>query len=225
MSPKSRRWSTLFDRAVDRFGRVDLLFNNAGTVAPPCEPDEITPAEWHAHRRGQPDRRLPLRQGGVPGDAAQQPRGGRIINNGSISAYVPRVSSMAYTATKHAITGLTRSLSLDGRPYDIACGQIDIGNAATDHTARGSAERHAAAGRQVHARADHATSRDVARAVVFMASLPLNANVAAHDRDGHGDAVHRTAADPAATGPIDADDRSGPLRGCDDLHPPDACSA
>jgi NAD(P)-dependent dehydrogenase (short-subunit alcohol dehydrogenase family) len=166
---------SLFAKIAERFGRLDLLFNNAGTGTPPKPFDEISLAEWN-HTVG-----VNLTGAFLCARAAfrmmknQMPRGGRIINNGSISAHTPRPLSAPYTATKHAITGLTRSLSLDGRPYDIACGQIDIGNAATDMTARIA---------QGALQADGAVKPeptmnvgDVARAVVYMASLPLSANV------------------------------------------------
>ena len=131
-----------------------------------------------ASRRGrQPDRGVPLHPGSVPGDAPPVARrGGRIINNGSISAHAPRPRSIAYTATKHAITGLTKSTALDGRAYDIACGQIDIGNAATDLTtvmAEGILQADGSLRSEPRMLVE-----DVGRAVVYMASLPLDANVA-----------------------------------------------
>jgi NAD(P)-dependent dehydrogenase (short-subunit alcohol dehydrogenase family) len=166
----------LFEVTVARHGRVDLLFNNAGTGAPPQDPDEISLEEWqkvlNVNLTGA---FLCIRQAfGVM--RRQQPRGGRIINNGSISAYAPRPRSLAYTATKHAITGLTKSTALDGRPYDIACGQLDIGNAATDMTtsmAEGVLQADGSLRAEPRMRLD-----DVARAVVYMASLPLDSNVA-----------------------------------------------
>ena len=166
----------LFEVTVARHGRVDLLFNNAGTGAPPRGPDEISLEEWqkvlNVNLTGA---FLCIRQAfGVM--RRQQPQGGRIINNGSISAYAPRPRSIAYTATKHAITGLTKSTALDGRPYDIACGQLDIGNAATDMTtsmAEGVLQADDSLRAEPRMRLD-----DVARAVVYMASLPLDSNVA-----------------------------------------------
>jgi NAD(P)-dependent dehydrogenase (short-subunit alcohol dehydrogenase family) len=170
-----RSVESLFASIAERFGRLDLLFNNAGTGAPPKPFDEISLAEWN-HAVG-----VNLTGAFLCARAAfrmmknQTPRGGRIINNGSISAYAPRPLSAPYTATKHAITGLTRSLSLDGRTFDIACGQIDIGNAATDMTARIA---------QGALQADGSVKPeptmnvgDVAQAVVYMAGLPLSANV------------------------------------------------
>ena len=123
----------------------------------------------------QPDRRLPVYPGGLPNDEEQDPRGGRIINNGSISAHAPRPNSAPYTATKHAITGLTKATSLDGRKYDIACGQIDIGNAATEMTAR--MKRGVPQANGALAVEPTFDVEQVARAVVYMASLPLEANV------------------------------------------------
>jgi NAD(P)-dependent dehydrogenase (short-subunit alcohol dehydrogenase family) len=166
----------LFEVTVARHGRVDLLFNNAGTGAPPRGPDEISLEQWqkvlNVNLTGA---FLCIRQAfGVM--RRQQPQGGRIINNGSISAYAPRPRSIAYTATKHAITGLTKSTALDGRPYDIACGQLDIGNAATDMTtsmAEGVLQADGSLRAEPRMRLD-----DVARAVVYMASLPLDSNVA-----------------------------------------------
>ena len=124
----------LFDRTVERHGRVDLLFNNAGTFAPARDLDTVPLAEWEAVVAVNLTGAFLCTREAFRVMRHQRPRGGRIINNGSISAHAPRPRSVAYTATKHAITGLTRSTALDGRPYDIACGQIDIGNAATDMT-------------------------------------------------------------------------------------------
>ena len=126
----------LFDRTVERYGRVDMLFNNAGAVAPGVPFDELTPAQWRAVVDVNLTGSFLCAREAFRVYKNQDPRGGRIINNGSISAYVPRPNSAPYTATKHAISGLTRSLALDGRKFDIACGQIDIGNAATDMTER-----------------------------------------------------------------------------------------
>jgi NAD(P)-dependent dehydrogenase (short-subunit alcohol dehydrogenase family) len=166
----------LFDVTTTRHGRVDLLFNNAGMGAPPRDLDEIPLEEWQnvvdvnltGAFLGTREAFRVMRR--------QQPQGGRIINNGSISAHAPRPRSIAYTATKHAITGLTKSTALDGRPYDITCGQIDIGNAATDLTAeiaQGVMQADGSIRAEPRMRAE-----DVARAVVYMASLPLDSNVA-----------------------------------------------
>ena len=166
----------LFDACVERHRRVDLLFNNAGTGAPARDPDELPLAEWQAVVAVNLTGAFLCTREAFRVMRHQQPRGGRIINNGSISAHAPRPRSIAYTATKHAITGLTRSTALDGRAYDIACGQIDIGNAATDLTAAMAAGVPQADGSvRPEPRIDVA---DVARAVRYMAELPLGANVA-----------------------------------------------
>ena len=166
----------LFDRAVERHGRVDLLFNNAGTFPPARELDTIPLQEWNAVVAVNLTGAFLCTREAFRVMRGQQPRGGRIINNGSISAHAPRPLSVAYTATKHAVTGLTRSTSLDGRAYDIACGQIDIGNAATDMTQAMAAGVPQADGSvRPEPRMDVA---DVARAVLYMAGLPLEANVA-----------------------------------------------
>jgi len=165
----------VFDRTVGDFGRVDLLFNNAGMFAPSRDLDEIPLAEWNAVVAVNLTGAFLCAREAFRVMRAQDPQGGRIINNGSISAHAPRVKAVAYTATKHAITGLTKSISLDGRPYDIACGQIDIGNAATDLTARWEDGTPQPGGAViVEPKMD---VRDVGRAVAFMASLPLDANV------------------------------------------------
>jgi NAD(P)-dependent dehydrogenase (short-subunit alcohol dehydrogenase family) len=166
----------LFDRVVERHGRVDLLFNNAGTGAPARELDTVPLAEWDAVVAVNLTGAFLCTREAFRVMRRQRPRGGRIINNGSISAHAPRPGSVAYTATKHAITGLTRSTALDGRPYDIACGQIDIGNAATDMTGRMAAGvRQADGSVRPEPLMDVA---DVAGAVRYMAGLPLDANVA-----------------------------------------------
>jgi NAD(P)-dependent dehydrogenase (short-subunit alcohol dehydrogenase family) len=165
----------VFDGAVAQFGRVDLLFNNAGMFAPARDIDEIPLAEWTAVVAVNLTGAFLCAREAFRVMKTQEPRGGRIINNGSISAQTPRVKAVAYTATKHAITGLTKSLSLDGRPYDIACGQIDVGNAATELTARwddGTPQPNGTL--MVEPKMD---VRDVGRTVAFMASLPLDANV------------------------------------------------
>jgi NAD(P)-dependent dehydrogenase (short-subunit alcohol dehydrogenase family) len=166
---------TLFDRAVEALGRVDLLFNNAGMGAPAVELDQLTPQQWKAVVDVNLNGAFYCTQEAFRVMKAQRPQGGRIINNGSISAHSPRPNSAPYTATKHAVTGLTKSTSLDGRPYDIACGQIDIGNAATDMTRTmesGVMQANGTIAPEPRLDLDH-----VARAVVFMAKLPLEANV------------------------------------------------
>jgi NADP-dependent 3-hydroxy acid dehydrogenase YdfG len=165
----------LFGAVRQRWGRLDLLVNNAGVFGPAAGIDEVDVADW----RNVVDTNLTgvflcARQA-VRMMKAQDPRGGRIINNGSISAHTPRPNSIAYTATKHAVTGLTKSLSLDGRAFDIACGQIDIGNAHTDLTERFSRGVLQANG-SVAAEPTF-DARHVADAVLYMASLPLDANV------------------------------------------------
>jgi NAD(P)-dependent dehydrogenase (short-subunit alcohol dehydrogenase family) len=165
----------LFATTNVEFGRIDLLFNNAGIGAPAVPLDELTFEQWKLVVDTNLSGAFLCTREAVRLMKSQHPRGGRIINNGSISAHSPRPNSAAYTATKHAITGLTKSTSLDGRMYDIACGQIDIGNAATEMTEGISAGAMQADGRIVgEPRID---VRDVARAVVYMASLPLDANV------------------------------------------------
>ena len=167
---------SLFDAAAARHGRVDLLFNNAGTFATTQEIDEITLAEWNAVVAVNLTGAFLCTREAFRVMRHQQPRGGRIINNGSVSAQAPRPRSLAYTATKHAITGLTKSTSLDGRAHDIACGQIDIGNAATDMTsAMAEGVPQADGSVRPEPRMDIA---DVAAAVLYMAELPLTANVA-----------------------------------------------
>jgi NAD(P)-dependent dehydrogenase (short-subunit alcohol dehydrogenase family) len=165
----------LFRETRDRFGRLDLLFNNAGVGAPPVPLEDLTFEQWQAVVNVNLTGAFLCTQEAFKIMKAQQPRGGRIINNGSISAHVPRPNSAPYTATKHAITGLTRSTSLDGRKYDIACGQIDIGNAATSLTERMKDGVPQANG--TIAPEPTMDPRDVARAVVYMASLPLDTNV------------------------------------------------
>jgi len=165
----------LFDKTKATFGRLDVLFNNAGMGAPPLPLEDLTYAQWKAVVDANLTGAFLCTQQAFRIMKAQDPRGGRIINNGSISAHVPRPNSAPYTATKHAITGLTRSTSLDGRKYDIACSQIDIGNAATEMTDRMTKGVPQADGSTaVEPRMD---VRHVASAVVHMASLPLDANV------------------------------------------------
>jgi NAD(P)-dependent dehydrogenase (short-subunit alcohol dehydrogenase family) len=167
--------AALFAAIEQRHGRLDLLFNNAGTAAPPLPIDELTFEQWRAVVDTNLTGAFLCAQAAVRLMKRQQPRGGRIINNGSISASAPRPNSAPYTATKHALTGLTRSLALDGRAFDIACGQIDIGNAATEMTeAMAQGVLQADGVRRPEARMDVA---EVGRAVLHMASLPLEANV------------------------------------------------
>ena len=165
----------LFAAALQRFGRVDLLFNNAGISANGIAFEDLSFEKWRAVVDTNLNGMFLCAQGAYRAMKAQSPRGGRIINNGSISAHAPRPDSAAYTATKHAVTGLTKSISLDGRAYDIACGQIDIGNAVTDMAARMATGVKQADGR-IAPEAMLDVNR-VADAVVHMASLPLDANV------------------------------------------------
>ena len=165
----------LFAEIETRFGRLDLLFNNAGIGAPAVPPDELALEDWRAVVATNLDGAFYCAREAFGLMRRQKPRGGRIINNGSISAHSPRPFSAPYTATKHAITGLTRSLALDGRAFDIACGQIDIGNAATEMTER-MAEGVPQADGSVRPE-PRMDVRRVAEAVVFMAGLPLEENV------------------------------------------------
>ena len=165
----------LFAKLGERFGRLDVLFNNAGTGAPPVPLEDLSYAQWKAVVDANLTGAFLCTQGAFRLMKAQDPRGGRIINNGSISAHAPRPNSAPYTATKHAITGLTKSSSLDGRKYDIAVGQIDIGNALTDLARRmtqGVPQAHGAIAVEPVMDVQH-----VANAVLHMASLPLDANV------------------------------------------------
>ncbi len=165
----------LFARTRDHYGRLDLLFNNAGATAPGVPIDELTFAQWNQVVAVNLTGAFLCAQAAVRLMKSQQPRGGRIINNGSISAHAPRPNSAPYTATKHAITGLTKSISLDGRAHDIACGQIDIGNALTDLSARFQTGTMQANGEM---RPEPTFDvRHVADAVLYMAGLPLDANV------------------------------------------------
>jgi NAD(P)-dependent dehydrogenase (short-subunit alcohol dehydrogenase family) len=166
----------LFATTVERHGRLDLLFNNAGMGGPPRDLDEIPLDEWQAVVDLNLTGTFLCTREAFGIMRRQDPSGGRIINNGSISAHSPRPRSVAYTATKHAITGLTKATALDGRAYGIACGQIDIGNAATDMTAAmtdGVPQADGSLRPEPRMAAD-----DVGRAVAYMASLPLEANVA-----------------------------------------------
>jgi NAD(P)-dependent dehydrogenase (short-subunit alcohol dehydrogenase family) len=170
-----KRVDALFSRTVEAFGRVDLLFNNAGIFGSAALLEELTFEDWKAVVDVNLTGAFLCTQAAFRVMKEQDPRGGRIINNGSISSQTPRPNSAPYTATKHAITGLTKSTSLDGRKYDIACGQIDIGNATTDLTAKM---------KKGVPQADNSIQveptmsvENVANAVLYMASLPLDANV------------------------------------------------
>ncbi|MGB5759369.1 MAG: SDR family oxidoreductase, partial [Acidimicrobiales bacterium] len=165
----------VFAAAVERFGRLDLLFNNAGIGAPPVPIDELTVEQWRAVVDVNLTGAFLCARAAFRQMRNQDPPGGRIINNGSISATTPRPYSAPYTSTKHAITGLTKSLSLDGRDIGIACGQIDIGNAATPMTEPMNDGIRQADG-SIRPEARMAVG-DVARAVVYMAGLPPEANV------------------------------------------------
>jgi NAD(P)-dependent dehydrogenase (short-subunit alcohol dehydrogenase family) len=167
--------AALFETVQQRWGRLDLLVNNAGVFGPAAGIDELGLADWQQVVDTNLTGAFLCAQHAVRMMKAQTPRGGRIINNGSISAHTPRPRSVAYTATKHAITGLTKSISLDGRESGIACGQIDIGNAATDMTeqiSRGVRQANGSVAAEPTFDARH-----VGDAVLYMASLPLDANV------------------------------------------------
>jgi NAD(P)-dependent dehydrogenase (short-subunit alcohol dehydrogenase family) len=167
--------AALFNTIRQRYGRLDVLFNNAGRGAPPVDIDELSVEDWRAVVDTNLTGVFLCTRAAFGLMKTQTPRGGRIINNGSISAHAPRPNSIAYTSTKHAITGLTKSVSLDGRKYDICCGQIDIGNAATEMAAR-----MARGVQQANGEIAIEPLMDVelvADAVLHMASLPLSANV------------------------------------------------
>ncbi len=155
----------LFARTKETFGRLDLLFNNAGVNVPATPTEDLTFEQWNEVVAVNLTGAFLCAQEAIRMMKEQDPRGGRIINNGSISAHAPRANSAAYTATKHAITGLTKSISLDGRAYDIACGQIDIGNARTEMAERAGTTE------------PMMDVQHVADAVLYMADLPLEANV------------------------------------------------
>jgi NAD(P)-dependent dehydrogenase (short-subunit alcohol dehydrogenase family) len=171
--PESVR--ALFKKTAEAFGRLDLLFNNAGAGAPGVPMEDLSFEQWTSVVDVNLTGAFLCAQEAIKIMKAQQPRGGRIINNGSISAHTPRPNSAPYTATKHAITGLTKCISLDGRRHDIACGQIDIGNAATEMTERMAAGVAQANGStMVEPRMD---LKHVSEAVLYMANLPLDTNV------------------------------------------------
>ncbi len=172
---KPEQIKALFAKTVEAFGRLDVLFNNAGIGNPPVPLEDLDPAIWSKVVATNLTAPFLCTQEAFKIMKSQTPRGGRIINNGSISAHAPRPFSVAYTATKHAITGLTKSTALDGRQYDIACGQVDIGNAATPMTERmtdGVLQPNGTKMPEPRMNAD-----DVGRAVSYMASLPLESNV------------------------------------------------
>ena len=172
---KDAEVKSVFSEIKSKWGRLDVLFNNAGSGAPAIPLEDLTYEQWKAVVDVNLTGAFLCTQEAFRIMKDQNPRGGRIINNGSISATTPRPNSAPYTATKHAITGLTKSASLDGRKYDIACGQIDIGNAATDMTQRMTEGVMQADGSiKPEPRMD---PRHVASSVVYMASLPLDANV------------------------------------------------
>jgi NAD(P)-dependent dehydrogenase (short-subunit alcohol dehydrogenase family) len=165
----------LFVKVREVFGRLDLLFNNAGSGAPPVPFEDLTYEQWKSVIDVNLTGAFLCTQEAIKLMKSQEPRGGRIVNNGSISAHMPRPNSAPYTATKHGITGLTKSTSLDCRKYDIACGQIDIGNAATEMTqrmARGALQANGATEVEPTIDVQH-----VVQAIRYMASLPLDANV------------------------------------------------
>ncbi len=167
--------SALFAATQDTFGRLDVLFNNAGVGAPSVPLEDLSYEQWRGVLDTCVTGTFLCTQHAFRMMKQQHPHGGRIINNGSISAYTPRPNSAPYTAAKHAITGLTKSTALDGRPFDITCGQIDIGNAATemtDHMKNGVLQANGTVAAEPTIDADH-----VARAVLYLASLPLDVNV------------------------------------------------
>jgi NAD(P)-dependent dehydrogenase (short-subunit alcohol dehydrogenase family) len=167
--------AALFDAVRQHFGRLDLLFNNAGQNAPPTPIEDLPLATWQSVIATNVTGTFLMTRGAFQLMKAQRPRGGRIINNGSVSAHVPRPLTAAYVASKHAVTGLTKSTSLDGRPFDIACGQIDIGNARTEMVGlmiEGTLQADGSTASEPTIDVEH-----VARTIVHMASLPLDVNV------------------------------------------------
>jgi NAD(P)-dependent dehydrogenase (short-subunit alcohol dehydrogenase family) len=167
--------SSLFSTVREQFGRLDLLFNNAGSGTPPIPLEDLSFEQWNTVVGVNLTGSFLCAQEAIRIMKSQTPQGGRIINNGSISAHAPRPRSVAYTATKHAITGLTKSISLDGRPHDIVCGQIDIGNAVSPLTERmvaGVLQPDGSTRAEPRLEIQH-----VVNAVLYMASLPLDANV------------------------------------------------
>jgi NAD(P)-dependent dehydrogenase (short-subunit alcohol dehydrogenase family) len=172
---KSAAVNDVFAKTVEKFGRVDVVFNNAGIFPPRALFEDIKEEDWNATVAVNLNACFFVAQAAFRIMKAQAPQGGRIINNGSISAHVPRPNSAPYTATKHAITGLTRSLSLDGRKYNIACGQIDVGNAETPLMAGVKNGAMQASGQMTPEPTMNVD--DVGEAVAYMAELPLEANV------------------------------------------------
>ncbi len=167
--------AALFETIRERHGRIDVVFNNAGSNIPPQDVGDMSFADWRKVIGVNLDGAFLIASGAVKMMKAQDPQGGRIINNGSISAHTPRPGSAAYTASKHAITGLTKTIALDGRPYSIACGQIDIGNAASDMTARmakGVPQADGSTRAEPTMNVEH-----VAQAVLRMGELPLDVNI------------------------------------------------
>ncbi len=165
---------SLFSQIDDSFGRLDCLFNNAGVGAPPSGLEDLSYEQWTTVINTNLTGPFLCTQQAFRRMKAQQPRGGRIINNGSLAAYVPRPNSAPYTASKHGITGLTRATALEGRPYGIACGQIDIGNAATDMSAMTGVQQRPSGAASAEPRID---VEHVAEAVAYMAKLPLDTNI------------------------------------------------
>lgn len=165
----------LFEAVVDRAGRVDVLINNAGVFGPPAPVEDVAHADWSAVVQTNLTGAFLCAQAAFRQMISQRPQGGRIVNNGSLSAHVPRPNAVAYTATKHGITGLTKALALEGRRHGIACGQIDIGNAATDMTKQLEVGALQADGSIVPE--PTMSAEDVADAVLYMVGLPLSANV------------------------------------------------
>ena len=171
--PESVR--ALFSKTVEQFGRLDVLFNNAGSGTPPVNMEDLTYEQWKRVVDTNLTGTFLCTQEAIKIMKAQEPMGGRIINNGSISAYVPRPNSAPYTSTKHGVTGLTKSTSLDGRKYNIACSQIDIGNAVTDMSAvmeSGVLQAHGAMATEPRFDVEH-----VSESIVYIANLPLDTNV------------------------------------------------
>ena len=171
--PESVR--ALFSKTVEQFGRLNVLFNNAGSGTPPVNMEDLTYEQWKRVVDTNLTGTFLCTQEAIKIMKAQEPMGGRIINNGSISAYVPRPNSAPYTSTKHGVTGLTKSTSLDGRKYNIACSQIDIGNAITDMSAvmeRGVLQAHGAVATEPRFDVEH-----VSESIVYIANLPLDTNV------------------------------------------------
>lgn len=165
----------LFAKSQERFGRLDVLFNNAGSFAPPGLFEDLTYEEWMTVVNTNLTGTFLCAQEAIRIMKSQNPIGGRIINNGSVSAHVPRPNSAPYTATKHGVTGLTKAISLDGRKYDIVCSQVDVGNAATSRTARmGKGVMQANDELAVEPTMD---VQNVADAILYMSNLPLNTNV------------------------------------------------